>query len=49
MTDILVILMGILDIAAGILIAFAFHFSTFAVVFAVLMVLKGAMSLTSFN
>jgi hypothetical protein len=44
MGDILVILMGAMDIIAGIIIAIAFHFTTLSIIFGVLMLLKGIMS-----
>jgi len=44
MGDILVILMGAMDVVAGILIAIAFNFSTLSIIFGALMLIKGIMS-----
>lgn len=44
MTEILSGIMGSMDILAGVLIMFAFHFSTFAVIFSILMIGKGLIS-----
>lgn len=45
MTDVLVILMGLLDIIAGITLLVLLFSSTFALVIGILLILKGAVSI----
>lgn len=44
MADPLCAFMGIADVIAGILIIFAFGFNTFAIVFGLIMIIKGGIS-----
>ncbi len=45
MSDLLLRIMGALDILAGILIMVAFHASTLSLIFGIIMILKGGISL----